>query len=176
MKIIIRQESSGDHNNVFNVIKEAFERMEISDHKEQFLVDRLRESSAFIPELSLVAEYLGKIVGHILLTKIEIIKDHDVFKSLALAPISIDPKYQKMGIGSKLIRESHKIAKSLGYKSIIVLGHPKYYLRFGYEQAYNFGIELPFEAPKESCLAIELVENGLVEVSGLVEYPKEFHS
>ncbi|MEM0991954.1 MAG: N-acetyltransferase [Bacteroidota bacterium] len=146
----------------------------MSDHKEQFLVERLRKSSAFISELSMVAEVGGKIVGHILLTKLKIKQETNEFDSLALAPVSVLPEFQGKGIGGKLILESHKKAKALGHKSIVLLGHEKYYPRFGYEQAAKYGIELPFEVPKENCMVIELVENGLNGVRGMVEYPKEF--
>ena len=70
MKITIRQEEPEDFKEVFKVIESAFEPLQFSDHKEQFLVERLRKSNAFIPELSLVAEIENKIAGHILLTYI----------------------------------------------------------------------------------------------------------
>ena len=72
IKIKIRQENSADFKAVFKLIKSAFKSEQISDHKEQFLVERLRKSNAFIPELSLIAELDNKIVGHILLTKLKI--------------------------------------------------------------------------------------------------------
>lgn len=175
MDLIIRKEKSEDFKAVFNLIEKAFKKEQISNHNEQFLVERLRKSKAFVPKLSLVAETENKIVGHILLTKLIIKNGPNEFNSLALAPISVLPKYQGKGIGGKLIKEAHKIAKELGFKSVVLLGHEKYYPRFGYKQADKFGIVFPFEAPKENCLAIELVENGLKEVSGIVEYPKEFN-
>ena len=175
MRITIRKEESKDFKAVFNLIEKAFKSEQMSDHKEQFLVERLRKSKAFIPELSIVAEIEGKIVGHILTTKLKIKNKENEFNSLALAPVSVLPEFQGKGIGGKLILESHKIAKGLGYKSIILLGHEKYYPKFGYKQAHEFGVELPFEVPKENCMAIELIENGLKNVSGIVEYPKEFN-
>jgi predicted N-acetyltransferase YhbS len=79
----------------------------------------LRASNAFIPELSIVAETEGKIVGHILLTKIKIRNDSTEFDSLALAlalaPVSVLPELQGKGIGRKLILEAHKKAKELGF-------------------------------------------------------------
>lgn len=74
-----------------------------------------------------------------------------------------------------LIQEAHKKAKELGHHSIVLLGHEQYYPNFGYKQADSFGIELPFDVPKEYCMAIELTENALDGVSGTVEYPKEFN-
>lgn len=170
----IRQENNHDFEAVFNLIQKAFQSEPFSDHKEQFLVERLRKSDAFIPELSMVAEIDGKVVGHILLTKLKIKNETNEFESLALAPISVMPEFQGKGIGKELIISSHTKAKELGYKSIVLLGHEKYYPKFGYKQADKYGIELPFEVPKENCMVIALTEKGLHGVNGLVEYPKEF--
>lgn len=175
MKITLRKEEPKDFKTVFELIEKAFESEQMSDHREQFLVERLRKSDAFIPELSIVAEIDGKIVGHILTTKLKIKNKTNEFDSLALAPVSVIPEFQGKGIGGKLIIESHNKARSLGYQSIVLLGHEKYYPRFGYKQADQYGIDLPFEVPKENCMVIELVENGLNGVTGIVEYPKEFN-
>ncbi|MGY5353611.1 GNAT family N-acetyltransferase [Wenyingzhuangia sp. IMCC45467] len=175
MKLTIRKENPEDFKTVFNLIEKAFENEQMSDHKEQFLVERLRKSNAFVPELSMVAEIENKIVGHILLTKLKIKNKSNEFDSLALAPVSVLPGFQGKGIGGKLIVESQKRAKELGHKSIVLLGHENYYPRFGYKQADKYGIELPFDVPKENCMVMELIENGLNGVNGMVEYPKEFN-
>ncbi|WP_282122665.1 GNAT family N-acetyltransferase [Algibacter mikhailovii] len=174
MELTIRKENPDDFKTVFNLIEKAFENEPMSDHKEQFLVERLRKSNVFVPDLSMVAIIENKIVGHILLTKLKIKNGQNEFDSLALAPVSVLPGYQGRGIGGMLIKEAHKKAKELGFHSVILLGHEKYYPKFGYKKANLFGIELPFEVPKENCMAIELTENGLKNVSGTVEYPKEF--
>lgn len=176
MEINLRQETSEDFGQVFNIIKEAFKTEPFSDFTEQFLVDRLRKSEAFIPELSIVAEIGDKIVGHILMTKIKVINNTSSFQSLALAPVSVKPAYQNKGIGGQLILMAHAKAIELGYKSIVLLGHEYYYPRFGYERASKFDIKLPFDdAPDENCMAIELIQDGLKGVNGIVEYPKEFN-
>jgi len=170
----IRQENKNDYKEVFNLIKKAFETEEYSDKKEQFLVERLREANSFIPELSLVAEESGVIIGHILITKVKINKELKSFESLALAPVSVLPKEQGKGIGGRLIKFAHKKAIELNYKSIVLLGHENYYPKFGYVEAKNFDISFPFDAPSKNCMVIELVKDGLKGVSGVVEYPKEF--
>jgi predicted N-acetyltransferase YhbS len=175
MNVKIRQESKGDYKAVSELIEAAFASEQMSNHREQFLVERLRKSNAFVPELSIVATFENKIVGHILLTKLKIKNAQDEFDSLALAPLAVLPEYQGHGIGGVLIKEAHKLAKKSGYKSIVLLGHEKYYPRFGYLQADKFGIRLPFDVPMENCMAIELVENGLKGVNGTVEYPAEFN-
>ncbi len=175
MNVQLRQEKETDFTAVFNLIKEAFESEQISDHQEQFLVERLRNSNTFIPELSIVAEIEDKVVGYILLTKLKIKNNRNEFDSLALAPVCVLPAYQGKGIGGRLIEHAHTIAQKLGHRSIVLLGHENYYPKYGYLQADQFGIELPFDVPKENCMAIELVENGLKGIRGIVEYPKEFY-
>ena len=160
MAIIIREERPEDRKFVFNVIKKAFESAEHSDQSEQFLVDRLRKSQAFIPELSLIAAINDKIIGHILLSKIEILNGLENFSSLALGPISVLPEFQQQGIGGRLINTAHIIARQMGFKSIVLVGHAKYYPRFGYVKASVFNIEVPFEAPDENCMALELIDGG----------------
>ena len=174
MKINIRQETSADYPIVFDLIEQAFRDEILSDKKEQFLVERLRKSDGFVPELSLVADINLQIVGYILLTKISIETKTESITSLALAPVAVLPEFQKQGIGSKLIVEAHHIAKDLGYESVVLLGHENYYPKFGYQLLHHFNISLPFEAPKENCMAIEFVPDALKNKAGKVIYPKEF--
>ncbi|MGV2450824.1 UNVERIFIED_CONTAM: N-acetyltransferase [Ralstonia mannitolilytica] len=173
--ITIRKEEKEDHQKVFQLTEEAFREMEYSNHQEQFLVEKLRRSEAFIPELSLVAEdEKGRIAGHILFTKIKIINGEESYDSLALAPVSVKPEFQNRGLGGKLILEGHRIAKELGYESVILIGHEKYYPRFGYKKTSNFGISFPFDIPEENGMAVELVKDGLKDKKGVVKYPHEF--
>lgn len=72
--IEISKEEKSDYEEVYNLVKTAFEKAEESDGNEQDLVVALRKSSNFIPELSLVAKKDDKIVGYILFTKIQIRK------------------------------------------------------------------------------------------------------
>ncbi len=174
MKISIRQETVADYPIVFNLIEKAFRKEVLSDKKEQFLVERLRKSNGFIPELTLVAEIQQQIVGYILLSKIIIDAGTDKYITLALAPVAVLPDFQKKGIGGQLIEKAHQTAKELGFQSIILLGHEKYYPKFGYQPLHQFGIFLPFDAPKENCMAIELVPDALKNKEGNVIYPKEF--
>lgn len=174
MEINIRQEVQADYPIVFNLIEQVFRNETMSDKKEQFLVERLRNSDSFVPELSLVAEVNHEIVGYILLTKISIATNIESITSLALAPVAVLPTFQKKGIGGQLIEEVHRIAKGLGYQSIILLGYEDYFPKFGYQPLHKFNISLPFDAPKENCMAIELVPNVLKNKEGKIIYPKEF--
>lgn len=166
----IRTERPEDYESVYSVIKAAFAAAEHSDGTEQDLVNALRMGAAFIPELSLVAEYDGKVVGHILFTKIQIGGSTE----LALAPLAVLPPYQRRGIGSALIAEGHKTANALGYHYSVVLGSETYYPRFGYLPAESFGIYPPFEVPSKNFMAYKLCEDA-PPLSGVVEYAREFN-
>lgn len=174
LNLKIRQEVKSDYPIVFDLVEQAFRNEMMSDKKEQLLVERLRKSDGFIPELSLVAVASNKIVGYILLTKIVIQTNTESITSLALAPVAVLPAFQKNGIGGRLIEEAHRIAKELSYQSVILLGHENYYPKFGYRLLNEFNITLPFEAPKENCMAIELVNDALKNKEGKVIYPKQF--
>lgn len=174
MKIHIRQETKADYAVVFNLIEEAFRKESISNKNEQYIVERLKKTDSYIPELSLVAEVDYQIVGYILLSKIVIETNTSRHVALALTPIAVLPSFQMKGIGRKLIEEAHRIAKGLGYQSIILVGHEEYYPQFGYRPLHHFNILLPFEAPKKNCMAIELVANALKGKESRIIYPKAF--
>lgn len=173
-EITIRQAESRDYPVIFELIKKAFEHEEHSDHREQFLVERLTQSDAFVPELSLVAESEEQIIGYILLNKIQIVNAESKNTALALAPVAVLPERQGQGVGGKLIQAAHQSAVTAGFDSIILLGHANYYPKFGYQPANHYDISLPFDVPEENCMAIELKQNALAEISGVVEYPKAF--
>ena len=167
--MIIRKERPRDYDAIYLVVKEAFRSAEHADGNEQDLVALLREGKSYIPELALVAEIHGEIVGHIMFTKAKVGES----LVLALAPLSVLPGHQRKGIGTALVTQGHKIAKELGYGYSVVLGSEKYYPRMGYVPADTLGILPPFEVPKENFMAYKLQENA-ARIRGTMEYAKEF--
>lgn len=165
----IRQETAEDREAVYEVVRNAFLSAEHADGNEQDLVEALRTSSAFVPELSLVAEEDGAIVGHVLFTRIRIGET----TQLALAPLSVAPDRQRRGIGSALVREGHRIARGLGFDYSVVLGSDRYYPRFSYAPARRLGIMPPFEVPDEMFMACALRDDA-PKVTGTVAYAPEF--
>jgi len=173
--ITIRKEILEDYTRVIQLTEKAFESLEISEHNEGQLVDKLRKAPTFVDELSLVAELDGQLVGHILFTPIIIDNGEQKFQSLVLGPVSVLPEFQNQGIGGQLIRAGHQEAKELGFQSVILIGHPEYYPRFGYKPASSFGIKTQIPLPSDDVfMAVELTEDGLTDVSGMVVFPPEF--
>lgn len=165
----IRQETVNDQQTVYALVSEAFATAEHADGNEQDIVNALRKGDAFIPELSLVAEMDGQLVGHILFTRAKVNQD----EVLVLAPLSVKPEYQRQGVGKALIAEGHRIAKQLGYAYSLVLGSETYYPQMGYLPAQQLGIEVPEGIPQENFMAIQLQENAK-SICGAVTYPEEF--
>ncbi len=169
MELAIRQETPADYAAVYDLVKEAFASAEHAGGNEQDLVNALRTGDAFLPKLSLVAELDGELAGHILFTRAKVGAD----EVLVLAPLSVKPEFQRMGVGSELIREGHRIAASLGFPYSLVLGSETYYPRMGYVPAERLGVAVPEGIPPENFMAIQLREDA-VPISGAVAYPKEF--
>lgn len=165
----IRTETPQDYPAVYELVKAAFAQAEHSDGDEQNLVVRLRQSTIFVPKLSLVAELEGKLVGHIMFSQLKVGNT----TQLALAPLAVSPEYQGQGIGGQLILAGHQIATELGYEFSILIGHPTYYPRFGYINASQFGIVAPFELPEGVFMAINL-QGKATNLNASVEYSKDF--
>lgn len=169
MNVDIRPETAADYLSIREVDDLAFDRPD-----EGLLVVKLRMNPLFFKRLSLVALVEGKPVGHILFFPITIKDGSHCHPSLALAPVAVVPEMQNCGIGSTLIRVGLKAATAAGHVSVIVLGHPDFYPRFGFKPASHWDIRAPYTVPDEAFMAMELVAGGLAGVSGKVEYPPEF--
>lgn len=167
--MLIRQERADDYKQVYSLIAKAFETAEHADGNEQDLAAALRQGGAFIPELSLVAEIDGEIAGHILFTRAHVGNS----EVLALAPLSVLPKFQRQGVGTALIAEGHRIARRLGYPYSLVLGSETYYPRFGYLPADRLGVEVPAGMPPQNFMAVKLLEDA-GPICGRVVYAEEF--
>ena len=167
--VAVRPERAEDHAAIRRVNTEAFGRP-----NEAWLVDALRKTAGFVPELSLVAEAGGEVVGHILVTRILIREGSETVSALALAPMAVLPSYQRTGIGSALVRHALAEARRLGHGAVVVLGHASYYPRFGFSPARGHGIRAPFPVRDESFMVLELAPSALAGVMGEVEYPPEF--
>jgi len=169
MNIIIRQELKEDSEKIKEINDQAFEQED-----ESRLVNKLREKDQFMPELSLIAEIDKKLVGHILFYPVRIKYAHGEHTTLSLGPMAVIPEYQKKGIGGKLIIEGLKRAKDFGFRSVIVVGHPEYYPKFGFTKASNWDLKVPFEVRDEVFMALEIIKGELQDKPGIIEYPKEF--
>jgi putative acetyltransferase len=167
-QVSVRQEKQADAEAIAVVNKSAFG----GDAEAQW-VSAVRKTRSFIPELSLVAEVGERMVGHILLFRVELDQDGKQMEVLALAPMSVMPSHSHRGVGSALLETVTAKAASLGYKAIVVVGHPNYYRRFDFQKASSWAIRSTLPVPEDSITAKELVP-GALDGGGLLRYPPEF--
>jgi putative acetyltransferase len=163
---IVRAETDADAAAIRQVNERAFDRPNEAD-----LVEALRQSPAYIPQLALVAESDGKVVGHILLTEMDVKNEKDYSIALALGPVAVLPEYQRHGFGSHLIKAAIEIARDLSYPAIILIGHPEYYPRFGFAPARALGLRTTYKVPDQVFMVLHL---GAECVKGDVIYHEAF--
>ncbi|MFD8244207.1 GNAT family N-acetyltransferase [Nocardia sp. NPDC059691] len=144
----VRAETDADIPAIHEINVAAFERAEEAE-----LVDALRDDPAWIDGLSIVSTLPdGTPVGFVLLTRCHV----DATPALCLGPCAVLPGYQKTGAGSAAIRAGLAAAARMNELFVIVLGHPTYYPRFGFDRASEYGIGLSIEVPDEALMALTL--------------------
>ncbi len=166
--MIIRREGPQDIAAIRSVNEQAF-----GGSSEANAIDRLRERGAEM--LSFVAVIDDRVVGHLLFTPIVIAAPDRTWPGLGLAPLSVLPEFQRQGIGTALMNAGLEECRRLGHERVIVLGHPDYYPRFGFERARQHGVRFEFEAPDEACMILALRPGALAGVSGVAKYQPEWN-
>lgn len=165
----IRTEDKDDYAAVFQLNVAAFENREY----EARLVETIRKSGGFIPELSLVAQEDDLLVGHALFSKAELVDGTHSREVIALAPIAVVPERQRQGIGGRLIREGLRRCADMGYELVFLIGYPTYYPRFGFEPARALGFRLrQFDVPDEVFMVCRLQRD--TKIKGELIYPEAF--
>lgn len=168
MQPLIRPEQPEDEPAIATVLQAAF-----GQEDEARLVEQIRRSDRYHPELSLVSEIAGTITGHILFSTVDLVGTQ-VFPVLALAPLAVHPHYQGQGIGSALVQAGlTKAQQQAKADLIVVLGHANFYARFGFEIAASFGIECPFPVPNEVYRVYWLTDDRS-RYQGKIIYPAAF--
>jgi putative acetyltransferase len=162
----LRPEQPWDFADVRLVDERAF----APSREEADLVEALRASGAHVPELCLVALRGGVVVGHVTFSQAHLDSGHPV---LALAPMAVLPGYQRQGFGSALVSEGLRRAAETAFLMVVLVGHPTFYPRFGFEPAEPLGIDAPFEVPSEAWMAYRLPAYRR-EARGTVVYPAAF--
>ncbi len=167
--ITIRIENQEDVLQVRTLNEQAFEQP-----AEANIVDTLRQAC---PEyLSLVAEDGKIIVGHILFTPVVIEDPGRTVQGMGLAPMAVKPDRQRQGIGSMLLKRGLQILRDQGCPFVVVLGHPEYYPRFGFEPASRHDLKSQWDGvPDEAFMIIVFDRDSLQNVGGVARYRDEFN-
>lgn len=170
----IRPEQTGDRPSILSITQDAFGQP-----------DEARLAKALIKKhgdnaISLVAHTdQDEIVGHVLLTPAWISGEDGarLMDGMALAPVSVDLGYQRSGVGAILCQMAMNVASERGVPFVILLGHPDYYPRFGFEPAHLHGIMCPYpDAPREAFMINRLDEQRMAGITGTGQFDPLFES
>lgn len=163
----IRPERPDDVARVRDLNTQAF-----GQPAEARLVDALRLKCA--EALSLVAEE-DAVVGHILFTPVTI--DHPEYPliGMGLAPMAVHPDRQRRGIGTQLVTRGLEMLRERACPFVVVVGHPEYYPRFGFEPASRRGLASQWAGiPDEAFMVLVLDETAMAGAAGVARYRTEF--
>jgi putative acetyltransferase len=164
----IRRERPEDVSEIRHVNELAFGQPAEAD-----LVEKLRQACA--DSLSLVADD-GGIVGHILFTPVVAEGTARHVVGMGLAPMAVLPDRQRQGIGSQLVRRGLDILRGRGCPFVVVVGHPEYYPRFGFELASKHSLVSQWEGVPDAAFMVLVLDPGaMAGASGVAKYRDEFN-
>ena len=161
--IEIREEQPADIDAVWEVNRQAFDQ-----EQEGRIVDAIRAAGAVT--LALVAVLDGAVVGHILFSPLTV----GVEVGAALGPMAVMPEYQRQGIGSRLVAQALERLRVHGCPFVVVIGHPEFYPRFGFEPAAAVGLTCDWEVPAEAFMVNVLNAELGGRLRGHAQYRAEF--
>lgn len=170
MNYLIRLEKKEEQHTVENLVREAFWNVYRPGCLEHYVLHCLRTAPAFVPELNLVLEADGQIIGQNVFVRANIKADDGTnIPILAMGPICIAPAYQSKGYGKTLLDYSLEKAKNLGYGAVCLEGNIGFYGKSGFTFARKFGLRyhgLPAGADDAFFLCKELRPGYLQGVTG----------
>ncbi len=167
--IAVRPEQPSDFDAIRRLVQQAFGRLNEAD-----LVERVRASPHYVPELALVAADDGDVVGHVMFSYVELKGEEESLAVLALAPLSVRPDAQGQGAGTALVETGLERAEKRGEPILLVSGHPRFYTRFGFEPARRLGIVPPFPGMPDDVFMVKLLPGYDGRQRGRVLYPPAF--
>ena len=168
----IRPEQPNDYSEVENLTREAFWNVYRPGCNEHFVLNQYRSNPDFITELDLVMEEEGKIIGHIMFSRAELVLDDGTrCPSWTFGPISIHPDYKRKGYGLKLLNYALEKAREMGIGFLCMEGNINFYKHAGFGLASKMGIHYhaePRDAEVPYFLAQELIP-GWLKSNGVTE-------
>lgn len=161
--IEVRDEEPDDVAAIRAVNRQAFGRDLEGD-----IVDALRANGAALVSLVAVAD--ARVVGHIMFSPLDVGET----TGAGLGPMAVRPDRQRQGVGSRLVEAGLERLRDAGCPFVVVLGHPAFYPRFGFQPAGALGIRCQWEAPAEAFMVAHLNSEVAGTLKGLARYRPEF--
>ena len=177
--MIIRRETPADYDAVEHLTREAFWNVYRPGCTEHYVVHVLRNDPAFVPELDLVMERNGQLIGHVMYMRAKITADDGrELPVMTFGPISIHPDFQRRGLGKRLLDESMERARELGAGALCIEGNIAFYGKSGFVVAGTKGIRYHGEPEQEMVpyfLLKELRPGFLDGVTGVYHTPQGYY-
>lgn len=169
-RVVVRPECEADRASIAQVVRAAFVR-----HPDEVaeLVERIRASVHYVPELALVAEDASGVIAHVLLSWVGV-EGGSRDRILNLSPMSVRPDRQRAGVGSQLIRDALGRAEAAGEPAVVVEGIPAYYPRFGFERASALGFVPASPAIPDEAFMLKRLPGYRPDLAGRIVYPPAF--
>lgn len=162
----VRRETEVDLPAVYALNVSAFDT-----NAEAELVEALRGKVS--NHISLVAETAGRIVGHIMFTPVDLLGCSSAL-IMGLAPMAVKKEFRNQGVGSALIKLGIEACAESKAGALVVLGHPNYYPKFGFETASKFDLSCEYDVPEDVFMALEIIPGYLAKKSGVIKYHEIF--
>lgn len=158
----IRKEVPADYQAVEELTRRAFYNLYVPGCVEHYLVHIMREHGDFIPELALVAQLDGEVIGNIMYTKARLVDEAGAEKEiLTFGPVCVAPEHQREGYGKALIEESFRRALELGYDAVVIFGSPANYVSRGFQSCKKYNVSIEGGKYPTAMLVKELVPGSL---------------
>lgn len=173
--ITIRPETKSDDRAVENLTREAFWNVYRPGCMEHYVLHCFRTDPAFVPELDLVMELDGTLIGHIMYARSEIAcSDGRALPIMTLGPISLAPEYKRQGYGKCLLDYSMEKAKEMGAGALAITGNILFYGKSGFVPAKSKGIRYADDPDASYLLIKELTPGFLSGISGTYKDPEGY--
>jgi putative acetyltransferase len=165
--VIVRAETPDDHDTIRRIVDEAF-----GDTITSAIVDAIRATDRFVPDMSLVAVSEGQSLGHVISSYVDLLVP-DTRRVLQVGPLAVVPSYQRRGVGTALMKETVRLADERGEPLLLIEGNPAYYGRFGFTRADEHGIEMPPESHGPQNFMLRPLRAFDSSLRGRAVYPPE---
>lgn len=160
--LTIRNETQADRQIVEDITRRAFYNLYVPGCGEHYLVHIMRDHPDFIPELDLVAELDGQVIGNVMYTRATLTDEAGAVKDiLTFGPVSIAPEHQRKGYGKQLLEHSFRRAAELGWDAIVIFGSPANYVGRGFKSCKKFNVCLEGGRFPSAMMVKELREGAL---------------
>jgi len=167
--VIVREERLEERPMSNDIVRLAYGR-----ENEVRLTDAIRGAAEYIPDLSIVADLDGSLLGYALFAGVGVLSQQGMERALVLAVLAVHPMHQREGVGERLVRHGLERCRTKGLELVFVNGLPAFFSRVGFQPAKQYGFEPGIPVSDEDFQTIDLSGVKLGVIKGVLQYPSVF--